>query len=40
VPEFADVIIEFVEENGQITGGKRIDPSGELVAKKKRDAMR
>lgn len=34
LPEFADVIIEFVEENGQITM-KQIDPSGEYVSKKK-----
>jgi CubicO group peptidase (beta-lactamase class C family) len=35
IPEFADVIIEFVEENGQITAMKQIDPSGEYVSKKK-----
>src|SRR5205809_6607163 len=28
IPEFADVIVEFVEENGQITAMKQIDPSG------------
>lgn len=35
IPEFADVIIEFVEEGGQITAMKQIDPSGEYVSKKK-----
>ena len=35
IPEFADVIIEFVEENGQITAMKQIDPSGQYVSKKK-----
>lgn len=35
IPEFADVIIEFVEEDGQITAMKQIDPSGEYVSKKK-----
>ncbi len=35
IPEFADVIIEFVEENGQITAMKQIDPSGEYVSKKR-----
>ena len=35
IPEFADVIIEFVEENGQITAMKQIDPSGEYVSKRK-----
>ena len=35
LPEFADVLIEFVEENGQITGMKQIDPSGEYLSKKK-----
>jgi CubicO group peptidase (beta-lactamase class C family) len=35
IPEFADVIIEFVEENGQITAMKQIDPSGEFVSKHK-----
>ena len=33
--EFADVVVEFVEENGQITALKRIDPSGEYVSKRK-----
>ncbi|HEY6122313.1 MAG TPA: serine hydrolase, partial [Pyrinomonadaceae bacterium] len=33
--EFADTLVEFVEENGQITAAKQIDPSGEYVAKKK-----
>ncbi len=32
IPEFADVVIEFVEENGQITAMKQIDPSGEYVS--------
>ena len=35
IPEFADVVIEFVEENGQITAMKQIDPSGEYVSKRK-----
>lgn len=35
IPEFADVIIEFVEENGQITAMKQIDPSGEYVSKRR-----
>jgi len=35
VQEFADVIIEFVEENGQITALKQIEPSGEYVSKRK-----
>jgi CubicO group peptidase (beta-lactamase class C family) len=35
VQEFADVVIEFVEQNGQITGLKQIDPSGEYLSKKK-----
>ena len=35
IPEFADVIVEFVEENGQITAMKQIDPSGEYISKKK-----
>ena len=36
IPEFADVIVEFVEENGQITAIKQIDPSGEYVSKRSR----
>ena len=28
LPEFADVIVEFVEENGKITAVKQIEPSG------------
>ena len=35
IPEFADVLIEFVDENGQITAMKQIDPSGEYVSKRK-----
>jgi CubicO group peptidase (beta-lactamase class C family) len=35
IPEFADVIIEFVEEGGQITTMKQIDPSGEYISKRK-----
>src|SRR2546423_9536913 len=35
IPEFADVIVEFVEEKGQITAMKQIDPSGEYVSKRK-----
>lgn len=34
VQEFADVIVEFVEENGRITAIKQIDPSGEYVSKR------
>ncbi len=34
IPEFADVLVEFVEENGQITGLKQIVPSGVFVSKK------
>ncbi len=32
--EFADAVVEFVEENGKITGLKQIDPSGEYVSKR------
>jgi CubicO group peptidase (beta-lactamase class C family) len=35
VQEFADVVVEFVEGNGQITALKQIDPSGEYVSKRK-----
>lgn len=35
VREFADVVVEFVEANGQITAIKQIDPSGEYVSKRK-----
>ena len=35
IPEFADVLIEFVEENGQISAMKQIDPSGEYLSKRK-----
>src|SRR3989454_3798470 len=35
IPEFADVIIEFVEENGQMAAMKQIDPSGEYVSKRR-----
>src|SRR5882724_1721292 len=35
VQEFADVIVEFVEVNGEITALKQIDPSGEYVSKRK-----
>jgi hypothetical protein len=35
IPEFADVIVEFVEENGQVTAMKQIVPSGEFVSKRK-----
>jgi len=34
LPEFADVIVEFVEENGKITAVKQINPSGEYVSKR------
>ena len=32
VQEFADSLVEFVEENSQITALKQIDPSGEFVS--------
>ena len=35
IPEFADVVLEFVEENGQITALKQITPAGEFVSKRK-----
>ncbi len=35
IPEFADVLIEFVEENGQITSMRQITPAGVFVSKKK-----
>jgi CubicO group peptidase (beta-lactamase class C family) len=35
VKEFADVVVEFVDENGQITALKQIDPSGEYISKRK-----
>jgi len=35
VEEFADTLVEFVEENGQIVALKQIDPSGEYVSKRK-----
>ena len=35
VQEFADVVVEFVEENSQITALKQIDPSGEYISKRK-----
>jgi CubicO group peptidase (beta-lactamase class C family) len=35
VPEFADVVYEFVEENGQVTSLKQTEPSGEYVFKRK-----
>ena len=31
VPEFADLVVEFVDENGKITGLKQPDPSGEFT---------
>jgi hypothetical protein len=34
VPEFADVVLEFVEENGQIKTLKQTDPSGEYTFKR------
>ena len=36
--EFADSLVEFVEENGQITGLKQIDPSGEYPSKRRPSA--
>ncbi len=35
LPQFADVIVEFVEENGQITSLRQITPAGVFVSKKK-----
>jgi CubicO group peptidase (beta-lactamase class C family) len=35
IPEFADVVFEFVEENGKVTTLKQTDPSGEYVFKRK-----
>jgi CubicO group peptidase (beta-lactamase class C family) len=35
VQEFADLVFEFVEENGQTTALKQTDPSGEYVFKRK-----
>ena len=35
IPEFADVVLEFIEENGQITALKQITPAGEFVSKRK-----
>jgi hypothetical protein len=35
IPEFADIVLEFVEENGQITALKQISPAGEFVSKRK-----
>ena len=35
VEEFADSLVELLEENGQITALKQIDPSGEYVSKRK-----
>jgi CubicO group peptidase (beta-lactamase class C family) len=34
VPEFADLVFEFVGENGQITALKQTDPSGEFTFKR------
>ena len=34
VQEFSDVVLEFVEENGQITSLKQTDPSGEHTFKR------
>jgi len=34
IPEFADVLIEFVEESGQITAIRQITPGGVFVSKK------
>ncbi len=35
IPEFADVVFEFIEENGQVTALKQTDPSGEYVFRRK-----
>lgn len=34
IPEFADVVIEFVEENGKISAIKQTDPGGEYTFKR------
>lgn len=34
IPEFADVIVEFVEEGGQITGLRQITPGGVFLSKR------
>jgi hypothetical protein len=35
IPEFSDVLVEFVEEKGQITALKQVTPSGEYVSKRR-----
>ena len=35
IPEFSDVVIEFVEENEQITSMRQITPAGVFVSKRK-----
>jgi hypothetical protein len=35
VPEFADIVFEFVEENGKVTSLKQTEPSGEYVFTRK-----
>jgi hypothetical protein len=35
LPEFSDILIEFVEENGQITSIRQITPAGVFVSKKR-----
>ncbi len=34
VPEFADLVFEFVDEGGQIKALKQTDPSGEYTFKR------
>jgi CubicO group peptidase (beta-lactamase class C family) len=34
IPEFADVIVEFVEEGGQITGFRQITPGGVFLSRR------
>jgi len=34
LPEFSDVLVEFVEENGQITAMRQITPAGVFVTKR------
>jgi CubicO group peptidase (beta-lactamase class C family) len=35
IPEFADVLVEFVEENGQVSAMRQINPVGVFVSKKR-----
>src|SRR5262249_27157207 len=35
VKEFSDQTVEFIMENGQVTGVKQVDPSGEYINKRR-----